>query len=43
LPAAEDAEVVEPPGEAAKYDVLDEGEGMREVLGVLCGVLSALE
>ena len=43
LPAAEDAELVEHPGCAVKYDEVEVGEGMREELGVLIGVLSALE
>jgi hypothetical protein len=43
LPAAEDVEFVEPPCGVVKYDVLDVGDGMREELGVLIGVLSALE
>jgi hypothetical protein len=39
LPAADEADVVD---EVAKYDVADVGEGMREELGVLTGVLSVL-
>jgi hypothetical protein len=43
LTAAEDVEVVELPGEAAKYDAPDVGDGIREEPGVLTGVLSVLE
>jgi hypothetical protein len=43
LPADEDAGLVEDPGAVVKYDELEVGEGMREELGVLIGVLSPLE
>jgi hypothetical protein len=40
--ATDDVEEVVPPGNEVKYDAADVGDGMREELGVLIGVLSAL-
>jgi len=39
---AEVVEAVEPPGNELKYEAPEVGDGMREELGVLIGVLSAL-